>query len=77
MGIYLHSDRNRDQNTIVVINPIKRLPKRFQKARKDRSVEAEDVLSLAFSTAIHKWPAHLDYLEGLCNQLVSATSISL
>lgn len=63
MGICLRSDRRRNQHTIILINPIKRISKRVQTARKERNLEIEDVLSLVFSTALHRWPAHLDYLE--------------
>ena len=76
MGIYLHSDRHRNQHTVILINPVKRISKRFQKAYKEKILETDDVFSLAFSTALHRWPAYLDYLERSCNQLVSAIDVS-
>lgn len=72
MGIFLSSYERQDQHTIVLINPMKRVIKRIKKESMHTPLKPCDVLSLALSTALHRWPAHLDYVESSCNQLVGS-----
>lgn len=77
MGTFLSSDQKQDQHTIVLINPMKRVIKRMKKESMQLPLKLCDVLSLALSTPLHKWPAHLNYLETCCNQLVRSPSRSM
>lgn len=72
-GVYIQTDLGRQQQTAVLLKPIRRAQRRYLDVSKKRVLDATDMETLILSTSMFNWHDYMDCLEREINIKVCAS----